>query len=463
MRYVLLVFLLPLFCCICDKQPIVNDVTKLNPIPVSKIVVPKTSQDISNAVKQTKGPVAIGGGRFSMGGQIATEGALHLDMRGFNKVIDLNVPNKQITVQAGIRWRDIQEAVDKHDLSLKIMQSYANFTVGGSLSVNCHGRYVGEGPVIQSVESIRVVLADGKEVEASRSKNQEIFKAAIGGYGAIGVITEATLNLVPNEKIRRDVVYLPVGKYKNYFDKNIRGNKKAVFHNGDIYPPDYDNVALATFYKTKGELTIKERMVLKNKKYWLEPNVISTVSTIPFGMEIREKLLDPLVKSQNRVVWRNYEASFDVAQLEPSTPRLLFTYVLQEYFVPTEKFDEFVPKMRKVFQEHDVNVLNVSIRHTRADKESYLSWAPSEVFSFVVYYKQQTSEEAKKKVAVWTRKMIDEVLSVGGRHYLPYQIHATQDQFERAYPRHKEFFAVKKKVDPTNKFRNKLWDKYLGQ
>jgi FAD/FMN-containing dehydrogenase len=40
------------------------------------------------------------------------------------------------------------------------MQSYDNFTVGGSLSVNAHGRYVGLGPIVLSVKSIRLVLAD---------------------------------------------------------------------------------------------------------------------------------------------------------------------------------------------------------------------------------------------------------------------------------------------------------------
>jgi len=32
-------------------------------------------------------------------------------------------------VQAGIKWRDIQDAIDPHDLSVKIMQSFSNFTV----------------------------------------------------------------------------------------------------------------------------------------------------------------------------------------------------------------------------------------------------------------------------------------------------------------------------------------------
>ena len=38
------------------------------------------------------------------------------------------------------------------------MQTYANFTVGGALSVNCHGRYIGLGAVILSVKSLEVIL-----------------------------------------------------------------------------------------------------------------------------------------------------------------------------------------------------------------------------------------------------------------------------------------------------------------
>src|SRR5262249_4450759 len=80
---------------------------------------------------------------------------------------------------------------------------------------------------------------------------------------------------------------------------------------------------------------------------------------------------------------------------------------------------------------------------------------------FVVYHKQGVKEEERKEVGNWTRELIDAVLSVGGTYYLPYQIHATSEQFRRAYPRADEYFALKKKLDPTDKFRNKLWDRYF--
>lgn len=443
-----------------SAQTIVNDITNINPILVNEVITPTKTEEIKAAIKSHSGPISIGGGRYSMGGQTATENALQIDMRNFNKILNLDLKKKQITVQTGIRWRDIQEEIDKHDLSMKIMQSYSNFTVGGSLSVNCHGRYVGEGPLVRSVDSIKVVLADGREVTASRTKNKDIFFGAIGGYGAVGVITEATLNVTTNEKIRREVVELPVSDYKKYFLAHIRENKEAVFHNGDLYPPLYEKVSLETWYRTDKAVTVDAKLFPKGEKYWIQPTAISSIASMPRGPELRAKILDPLRYKNEMVVWRNYEASYDLAILEPTTPRLLFTYVLQEYFVPVAKFEEFIPKMRAVFQKHDVNVINVSIRHAFPDPGTYLAWAPEEVFSFVIYYRQSTSESAKKEVAEWTREMIDHVLSVNGRYYLPYQIHATGDQFRRAYSGHKKFFALKKKVDPTNKFRNKLWDKY---
>jgi hypothetical protein len=299
-------------------------------------------------------------------------------------------------------------------------------------------------------------------VMASPTMNKDIFFAAIGGYGGIGVITEATLKLVPNEKLSRETEELKVKDYRKYFLANIRDNPRVVLHNGDLFPPTYDKVRLETWVRTDKPLTVEARLIPRDQKYWLEPNVISAISTLPFGAELRSKVLEPLVKSKELVVWRNHEASYDIAQLEPVTPRLVFTYVLQEYFIPVDQFDAFVPRLANIFQKHSVNVINVSIRHALPDPGTMLAWAPKEVFSFVVYYKQGMTEAEKSKVARWTRELIDEALAVGGTYYLPYQIHAKPEQFRKAYPGHRKFFELKKQFDPTYKFRNKLWDAYFN-
>jgi hypothetical protein len=116
--------------------------------------------------------------------------------------------------------------------------------------------------------------------------------------------------------------------------------------------------------------------------------------------------------------------------------------------------------MREVFKRHHVNVINVSIRYANRDPGSLLAWARTEVFAFVIYYKQGTSASAQTEVGVWTRELLDAALNVGGSYYLPYQLHATETQFLRAYPRASEFFALKRRLDPTDKFTNGLWNAY---
>ena len=96
-----------------------------------------------------------------------------------------------------------------------------------------------------------------------------------------------------------------------------------------------------------------------------------------------------------------------------------------------------------------------------ADTTSLLRWAPQEVFCFVLYHKQRMWERSEHAAARWTRALVDAALSIGGRHYLPYRLHATAEQFLRAYPEVEAFTAIKRRLDPGNRFRNLLWDHYL--
>jgi FAD/FMN-containing dehydrogenase len=439
---------------------IINDVSQLNPIQVSEVITPTTTDEIVQAVKSHAGPISIGGARHSMGGQTATAGALFIDMRRFNRVLAFSPTEKTITVQSGITWRQIQEQIDPANLSVKIMQSYANFTVGGALSVNVHGRYAGLGPIILSVKSLKVVLADGTVVEATPTSNADVFSGVIGGYGGLGVIVEATLELTDNVKIKRHTETMPATDYKRYFFDHIRDHPEAIFHHGEIYPPDYTTVRAITFSITNDPLTIQDRLIPTGQSYRLDRFGVWVVSEWPFGKSLRQHIFDPANYESEPVTWRNYEASLDTAELEPAS-REKFTYAIEEYFVPVARFDDFLPRLRQILRKHDVNAIYVSIRHAKQDPGSLLAWARTEVFAFVVYYKQATDEPAKNEVGVWTRELIDAALECDGTYYLPYQLHATEPQFLRAYPRASEFIALKRRLDPTNKFRNSLLDKYL--
>lgn len=438
----------------------INDVTRLNPVSVAREVRPLAVDEVQKAVRTWPGALSIGGGRFSMGGQIAAPDTLHLDMRGLNRVVAYSPEKRLIRVQAGTTWRAIQGRIDPHGHSVKIMQSYSNFTVGGSVSVNCHGRYVGRGALVNSIRALQLLLPDGEVVEASREQNAELFRAAVGGYGGVGIITEVELDLEENSRIERIVKPVPLMDYPNWFRQEVLGNKSVLLHNADLAPPNFDAPMAISWLRTEKPLTELRRLVPSGLSYAKEQNVIWAVSELPAGGAIRGAV-ERLLFEKPAVVWRNFEASMDNAALEPRT-RAMSTYVLQEYFIPVANFRPFVQQMGEILRRRQTGALNVSIRHAPPDTTSMLTWAPVEVFCFVLYYKQRVTASASREVEAWTRELVDTALRNGGRYYLPYRLHATHDQFIRAYPEAAQFAAFKKTVDPGNRLRNLLWDRYLG-
>lgn len=448
--------------CLAASPLEVDNITRLYPVKVARIDVPRSTADVAAAVIYWPGKIAVGGGRYSMGGQVAVRGGLHLDMRQMNGLVWLRPTERAVRVQAGMRWRDLQDLLDPLGLAVKIMQSYSNFSVGGSVSVNCHGRYVGLGPIGHSVRALQLVTADGSVLELGPHRQPELFAAVIGGYGAMGVMTEVELDVVPNTRIQRQVRTVALEHYVGFFKQSVLSDPTAVLHNADLLPPDFDTLVSVSWHRVSEDtpLTEKARLIARGESYALAQNAIFVMTEVPGGTRLREKVVHPLVMRPVAVKWLNHEASLDAAELEPRT-RAVSTYVLQEYFIPERGFLRFAKGMAALLQRRGVETLNVSIRHSPADRVSALPWARGEVYSFVLYYKQRTWLSARERVAEWTRELIDLALSHGGRYYLPYQLHASVDQFARAYPEADELRRIKRVVDPGGKFSNELWRKYL--
>jgi FAD/FMN-containing dehydrogenase len=436
---------------------VIHNVTGLHSSPVAALATPTSIEELRTALLSHHGPISLGGGRFSQGGQIGHPDSLHIDLRGLNQILHLDHEARTITVQSGATWRQIQEQINPHGLSVRIMQTYANFTVGGSLSVNVHGRYIGEGPLIRSVREIHILLADGSLHTASPEKNPDLFYAAIGGYGGIGIITQATLNLTSNTPVERHSRAMPLQQYLPHFASQIRSNPEAIFSNGDIYPPDFQTIRSVTWYRSTKPLTSPESIRPKGASDVGSPRIIDLLAHSDCAKKLRRIAIEPLLHLSHPVVWRNNEASYDVSEL-PHPIHEDHTYGLREYFVPPDHFHLFVDRMRSIFARHQVNVINVSVRHALPDPGSLLAWAQQEVFAFVVYYRQGLDSQEQERVREWSREMIDAANTLGGSYYLPYQIHESPAQFRAAYPNADRFCEVKRRVDPDNRFRNTLID-----
>jgi FAD/FMN-containing dehydrogenase len=438
--------------------PRVSDISQLDATPVRAIVRPTSTDAVCTALRDHPGVVSIGGAHCSMGGQTAEPRSLHLDMRGMHRVLWVDAGAKRVRIQSGATWRDVQEQIDPFDLSVAVMQSYSNFSAGGSVSVNCHGRYVGKGPIVNTVRALQLVTPDARVLELDRTRHPDLFRAVVGGYGGLGVITEIELDLADNVRIARTIEQVTLDEYPAFFRERILPDPDALLHNADLAPPLFDAPVCVTWSKTDAPLTETRRLVPRHADYSREQNAIWALTELPGGDRLRGSFASELYAPV--VTWRNHEASLDIASLEPRT-RVFSTYLLQEYFIPVRHFLAFAKTLTTILRRFDVNALNVSIRHSPGDHESLLAWAPEDVFSFVLYHKQRTSLQADAEAARWTRMLIDAALELGGRHYLPYRLHATPAQFLRAYPEVRRFAALKRQLDPEGRFRSLFWDRYL--
>lgn len=444
---------------VCPADPLaVCNVSHLYSVATAGTVTVRDADDVRQALRHWPGRLSIGGGRYSMGGQTALAGGLQLDMRGMDSLLALDHAARTVRVQAGMRWRALQALIDPLGLSVRTMQSYANFTVGGSVSVNCHGRYVGHGAIVGSVRALQLVLPDGSVVETSPERESALFFAAIGGYGGVGVVTEVELALDDNMLLARSIATVPLADYPAWFRETVRADPAAVMHNADLAPPSFDQPLAVTWSRSQRPATEPARLRPLSGRYGAERAAIWAMGELPGGAGLRRGLVQPLL-GRSAVVWRNFEASRDVAELEPAS-RAFSTYVLQEYFVPERQFLPFARALAALLQRTpQYSTLNVSIRHAPADRASLMAWASDDVFCFVLYHKQRTSLEAQQAVADWTRALVALALAHGGRYYLPYQPHATQAQFEAAYPQAVAMRRLRREIGAI-RFSHTLWERY---
>lgn len=442
----------------------IHDVSRVTTGTIKAIETPATLDELRTIITNTQGPLAIAGGRFSQGGHIWHEQGIAIDMKNLNKVTSFDIANKKITVQAGITWRELQKFIQQCNLSVKVMQSYNDFSVGGSLAVNVHGRDIAYGPLVDTIESIRIMLADGSIITVSRTEQYELFKLVCGGYGACGVITEVTLSLTDNVKIECSTQTMQITDYKKFFFSEIYKNPHVALHNANLYPNDYQDVVAVTWHTSSQPLT-EESPLQKPKKIYVKEGFAGILLRyIPWFKRFRlplETKAQSILPTNNTVVWRNHEMSATVASLEPLT-RSITTPILQEYFIPFEALESFVDALRRTTKEYNINVLNVSIRYVSENNDSLLSYAKKECFALVLFINIPNTIASYEHTQKWTQTLINHALTLEGTYYLPYQLFATQKQFEQAYQNHTEFKELRKKYDPENKFSNTFLKTYLS-
>ncbi len=132
----------------------------------------------------------------------------------------------------------------------------------------------------------------------------------------------------------------------------------------------------------------------------------------------------------------------------------------QEYFIPTEQANDFLAGYKKLLKKYNINLLNVTIRRVLKDTRALASYAQSDMYGFVVYYRVQQNSRDIQTIKVFTAELIDYLLSIKATYYLCYGGYYSQRQLVTIYPAIHKLLALKTQHDPHTLFTNVWYEKY---
>lgn len=414
--------------------------------------------------------IAVCGGRHAMGGQQFADGAELIDMRGMNRVLEMDMDSGFVRAEAGIQRPDLIRGVldaqrrARPDVSppwaIAQKQTGADaLTLGGALAANIHGRGLLMGPIVGDVEAFTLLGPDGDAMTCSRTEHAELFALAIGGYGLFGVIVDVTLRLVPRRTLRRVVRVIDIDDAVNAAERRIRDGFLYGDFQFDVDPrsPDFLTKGVFSSYcpvDGDPEPPAAQRGLARDD--WL--NLLALAHT--------DKSRAFTLYAQHYLATEGQLYRSDAHQLSEyledyhlDLDRRLGaghrgSEIITELYVPPERLVEFLHSAAAFLTQQSAQVIYGTIRLIQPDTDTVMAWARRRFACIIFNLHVDHVAASLERAGHAFRGLVDLAASVDGSYYLTYHRFATAAQLERCYPRAHEFFEAKRRFDPGCVFQS---------
>ena len=158
---------------------------------------PTTQAQIIALIRRARRLRVVGSGHSFNSGIISEEVLVSLD--DYTGLVWFDAASRQVAVRGGTRMRDVVKIMLDRGLAFTALPSHDAQSIGGILSTDVHGTGRDWGFVSQSVVGLTVI--DGTGQVHRCTPQDDLFRAAIGGVGSVGIITEVTVQGVPRFSI----------------------------------------------------------------------------------------------------------------------------------------------------------------------------------------------------------------------------------------------------------------------
>jgi FAD/FMN-containing dehydrogenase len=458
--------------------PLLNDAhSALNPTRVARVVTPHNVGDVVAAVRAARDEgrgVSISGSRHAMGGQQFGTDAVHLDMRGMTRILELDRVAGIVHAEAGIEWSELIDGL----LALQTGSAPAwgirqkqtgsdGLSLGGALASNVHGRGLTQRPIVADVESFTLIDPHGEVREISRASDPDRFRLVIGGYGLFGAVTSVRLRLAPRQILRRTVTLTTVDELMARFDERIA----AGYLFGDCQfsiderSSDFLRVGIFSCYGPDPAATsIPDGQRALSPQDWGRLLYLTHVDRA----KAAQAYVAHYLSTSGQLYWSDlhqrseYLPGYHVALDQATGATTPGSEIITELYVPRSSLAAFMTEAADALRAGDPTVVYGTIRLVERDDEALLTWA-REPWACVIFNLHTVHDEAgMASSAEAFLLLIDLARAHGGSYYLTYHRFASAAQLQACHPRFGEFLAEKRRLDPDDRFTSDWYRHYRG-
>ncbi|CAG8590135.1 22405_t:CDS:10 [Cetraspora pellucida] len=366
-----------------------------------------------------------------------------ISMNKLNRVIEVDPEAMTITVEAGMKISQLNEELVKHGLALSNLLSISDLTIAGMISTASHGTGINFGCLSTQIKSLTLLTDSCGKMYCSETMNSDVFKAALCSLGALGIITQVTIQCENAFLLEANQTPAKL----NY-----------VLDNLDVIVHSAEHVKLWWFPHTDDCIIWKANRTNKNSS----PQKISYIRDILFGFYLHQLFLY-FSRFQSSIVPKINQLIFSLTFSKPIhaiddsykifTFDCLFPQYVNEWAIPIENSIYAIRDLKRWIETTGTKAhLPVEIRFVDQD-DIWLSPSYGRKVCYIgiiIYRPYYQSLPYKKYWAGYESIM----RSYEGRPHWAKKSTMFKHELEKAYPKLQSFIKLQKQLDPTGLFLN---------
>lgn len=444
----------------------------------SRVLRPRNLDELRAAVVECQRDGATIGPRgsgCSYGDASVNEGGRVVDTSRFGRILGFDAANGVAELEPGVTIKDLWQHILPKGYWPKVVSGTMFPTAAGAASMNIHGKNnFAVGTFGDAIREFDLLLASGEVVTANREQNSELFHAAIGGFGMLGLFTRIVLETKKVHSGEMEVSAIStrnLGEMMAHFEQqkstadylvgwiDCFGKDeqlgRGLIHVGRYLKPGEDPQPERTLTVEHQELPSRILGVFPKSEVW---RLLAPFCN-DFGMSLinRSKVWSGMLEAR-RKPYRQSHAGF--AFLLDYVPNWKWAYgkgglIQYQSFVPKETAHAVYTELLKHCHWRGITpYLGVFKRHR---PDPFLLTHAMDGWSFAMDFRVTP----QNREALWKHcaELTDIVLSGGGRFYFAKDLVLRADQARAMFPSDnlERFLALKHEYDPTGLFATNLW------